>query len=433
MSTPILPFAVWLSGTNQNSIPANDNSLRNQILNGLVISDAVTAQPGSPADGDIYILAATHTGSQWAAFSPDDLVIYQSGTWYAFAPVEGVVVNFDGFQEQFVGSGGWQVIAGGGGASVAGSDKQVQYNDGGVLGAEAGFEYDKTTNTLSVPKINESKGSDIASATTTDIGAATGNFVHITGTTTITGFGTVAAGARRLVVFDGALTLTHNATSLILPTGANITTAAGDTAVCISEGSGNWRVTSYQRKDGTPLAGSGGSTQGKQMIGIVAAAIRPSVSGGCAALAAIASAANQPDIITLDFDPTTEEYAQFAIPMPKKWNEGTLTIRFRWSHAATTTNFGVVWGVQAVAVSDDDTIAVNFGTAQTVTDTGGTTNDLYITAETSAMTVAGTPADGDTVFFRVYRKAADASDTMAIDARLHGVDVFVTTNADTDA
>jgi hypothetical protein len=36
-------------------------------------------------------------------------------------------------------------------AAPAGADKQVQYNDGGVAGAEAGFEYDKTTNTLSVP------------------------------------------------------------------------------------------------------------------------------------------------------------------------------------------------------------------------------------------------------------------------------------------
>lgn len=266
MSTPILPFAVWASGTNQNSIPANDNSLRNQILNGLVISDAVTAQPGSPANGDIYILAATHTGSQWAAFSPDDLVIYQSGTWYAFAPVDGVVVNFDGSQKQWTGSSGWVAFSGGSGGSVAGSDKQVQYNDGGAMGAEAGFEYDKTTNTLSVPKVNESKGSDIASATTTDIGAATGNFAHITGTTTITGFGTVAAGARRIVVFDGALTLTHNATSLILPTGANITTAAGDTATCVSEGSGNWRVTNYQRKDGTALAGTSSRSPSIQSV-----------------------------------------------------------------------------------------------------------------------------------------------------------------------
>ena len=173
-------------------------------------------------------------------------------------------------------------------------------------------------------------------------------------------------------------------------------------------------------------------TQGKHAVPIMAGAIRPSVTGGCAAVAAVAIAANQPDINTLDFDATTEEYAQFAIPMPKSWNEGTVTAQFRWSHAATTTNFGVVWGIQAVAVSDDDTMAAAFGTAQTVTDTGGTTNDLYITSETAAITIAGTPQAGDTVYFRVYRKSADASDTMAIDARLHSVVLFLTTDADTD-
>lgn len=101
--------------------------------------------------------------------------------------------------------------------------------------------------------INEAKGTDIASASSIDLGAATGNLVDVTGTTTITALGTIQAGTRRIVRFTGALTLTHNATSLILPTGANIATAAGDTATFISLGSGNWVCTNYQRKDGTAL------------------------------------------------------------------------------------------------------------------------------------------------------------------------------------
>jgi hypothetical protein len=114
--------------------------------------------------------------------------------------------------------------------------------------------------TLSNKTINEAKGSDIASATTTDIGAATGNYVNVTGTTTITGLGTVQAGTRRIVNFTGALTLTHNATSLILPTAANITTAAGDTAVFVSLGSGNWKCVSYDRASGAALAAGGGAS-----------------------------------------------------------------------------------------------------------------------------------------------------------------------------
>lgn len=101
--------------------------------------------------------------------------------------------------------------------------------------------------------LNFAQGADIASATTTDIGAATGNYVNITGTGTITGFGTVQAGTTRWLKFAGACTLTHNATSLILPTGANITAAANDTALFVSEGSGNWRCLCYHRTSGLPL------------------------------------------------------------------------------------------------------------------------------------------------------------------------------------
>lgn len=100
---------------------------------------------------------------------------------------------------------------------------------------------------------NGLKGSDIASASSIDLGAATGNYVDITGTTTITSLGTADAGINRKVQFDGALTLTHDGTSLILPTGANITTAAGDTAEFVSLGSGNWKCLFYQRVDGTAI------------------------------------------------------------------------------------------------------------------------------------------------------------------------------------
>lgn len=109
------------------------------------------------------------------------------------------------------------------------------------------------TVTMSGAALNEAQGADIASATTTDIGAATGTYVKVTGTTTITGFGTVQAGTRRIVEFTGILTLTHNGTSLILPTAANITTAAGDVATFVSLGSGNWKCVGYLRASGAPI------------------------------------------------------------------------------------------------------------------------------------------------------------------------------------
>ena len=158
-------------------------------------------------------------------------------------------------------------------AAVGGSDTQVQFNDGGVFGGDAGLVFNKTTNaltttglltaagatlsstlTMTAAAINGAVRVDVASATSTAIGAAASNYVRITGTTTITGMGTVASGIYRDVVFDGALTLTYNATSLILPTAANIVTVAGDTAGFISEGSGNWRCLYYTRANGQPVA-----------------------------------------------------------------------------------------------------------------------------------------------------------------------------------
>lgn len=99
-------------------------------------------------------------------------------------------------------------------------------------------------------------GADIASSGTTDIAGGTGLYITITGTTTITAFGTAAAGVVRILKFSGALILTHNATSLILPTGANITTTAGDVVTMVSLGSGNWRCASYMRADGSSLSSS---------------------------------------------------------------------------------------------------------------------------------------------------------------------------------
>ena len=92
-----------------------------------------------------------------------------------------------------------------------------------------------------------------ASSTTTVLGAAGSQYVQITGTTTITAFDTVDAGIVRDVLFGGSLTLTYNATSLILPSLGNITTAAGDTARFKSEGGGNWRCLEYTPASGKAL------------------------------------------------------------------------------------------------------------------------------------------------------------------------------------
>ena len=121
-----------------------------------------------------------------------------------------------------------------------------------VPGTQSGVD-GRTTSQAIANLFKGTRGTAIASASSIDLGAATGSNLHVTGTTTITSLGTASAGVEREVVFDGALTLTYNATSLILPTAANITTAAGDSSRFISEGSGNWRCVKYQRASGQAL------------------------------------------------------------------------------------------------------------------------------------------------------------------------------------
>jgi hypothetical protein len=135
---------------------------------------------------------------------------------------------------------------------------------------------------------------------------------------------------------------------------------------------------------------------------------------------------------TRDFDPGAEEFVYFWVAMPKSWNLGTISFRYVWSHAATATNFGVVFDLYANAFSNDDTLAGNAGPPGEVADVGGTTNDLYLSDESSAITVTGGPAANDLVHFRLNRVVANANDTLAVDARLHGVIIYYTTNAETD-
>lgn len=135
-----------------------------------------------------------------------------------------------------------------------------------------------------VVSFSESIATAIASAATTSISAAGGKSVHITGTTTITSLGTGTTGQTVKVIFDGALILTHNATSLMNISNADITTAAGDTAVFLNENgaSGYWRMLSYTRKNGTALVAPTSVPIAKCLVNTVSTCVNsiiPSVAG----------------------------------------------------------------------------------------------------------------------------------------------------------
>ena len=129
---------------------------------------------------------------------------------------------------------------------------------------------------------------------------------------------------------------------------------------------------------------------------------------------------NKINIITRDFDKDTIEYTEWLFTLPSDYDGSTFTSRFYWKHPVATA-YNVIWGLQGRAYTNGDALDQALGTAQEVTDIGGTTDDLYLSDATSAITVAGSPAGGQLVTFRAYRKASDGSDTLNVDAQLVGI------------
>ena len=173
-------------------------------------------------------------------------------------------------------------------------------------------------------------------------------------------------------------------------------------------------------------------TAGKHTIWVPAAAMRPTTSNGAAAIADVETTAGRPDYTGFGFDATSDEHVQFQVAFGKSYNIGTVTAQFYWTSTATDTD-GVSWAIQGVACSDSDTIDVAYGTAIVVDDANiSAAEDCYISAESSAITIGGTPADDDLCFFRVFRDVSDSNDTATEDAVLLGVRLFYTTDAEND-
>lgn len=167
------------------------------------------------------------------------------------------------------------------------------------------------------------------------------------------------------------------------------------------------------------------SPLGQQTIWIPAGAMIPRTNNG-AQSGLIEMTTNRNMLSSLDFDATTQEFAQFTIQMPKSWNESTLIAQFVWSHPTTTTNFGVVWAIEAVALANNEVADAAFGSQVLAVHTGGVANTIYITNETNQLTVNNVTTSEEFVMFQVKRNVTNSNDTMAVDARLHGVKIHYT-------
>ena len=267
--------------------------------------------------------------------------------------------------------------------------------------------------------------------------AATGNAPSIsaTGDDSNVDIALIPKGTGETKIGTGAAnaTLTSSgAHDLILDT--NSGTNSG--TITITDGT-NGDITIAPNGTGVAKAVDGGDNTaaikiaGKESIWVPAVAMYPNTTNGCADLAQV-ELSNGPEIKTFDFDKDSDEFAQFAIAFPKSWNEGTIT--FQAFFTADSTNTGTVsWGLSAVAIADNDSINTAFGTqvAPTAKAHSGTANDLDVTAESGAVTIAGSPSTDEQVFFQISRDVSE--DSLTADAKLLGVKIFFTTDAANDA
>lgn len=193
---------------------------------------------------------------------------------------------------------------------------------------------------------------DVASAATCDIGAVNSAFIRITGTTTITSFGTNYRGPR-FVRFAGVLQLTHNASTLILPGGVNITTAAGDCAIFRPIGSpaSGWALVALQRASG--LAAQSGANSDITSLG---------------ALASV------PTVVTTAINTATADKVKFAASVTVATTSG---ISHDFNSIATwAQRITVVFDL--VSTNGSDQVAIQLGTAASFSTTGYQGSSAYI-------------------------------------------------------
>lgn len=157
-----------------------------------------------------------------------------------------------------------------------------------------------------------------------------------------------------------------------------------------------------------------------------AAGITPAATNGCGDIAQKETTTNKINYKYAPFDKDNVEIGWWNHPLPSDYDGGTITFKVYWEHPAATA-YKVAWDLAAVAIANDGAIDTAVGTAVQVNDEGGTTNDLYLSAASGNLTIAGSPAAGQMVYWRLRRVANDGTnDTLDVDAWLKYVEITYT-------
>ena len=439
-----------LIGNGTSAVTAVDLSTKGKLL----IGDG-SGNPSALAVGsNNHVLTADSsegTGIKWAAVTaatPTDITVADESSDTTCFPLFVTAATGDlgpktGSNLAFNSSSGVLTATGFAG-DITGN---VTGNASGSAGSCTGNSATATTST-NVTVADESSDTTcfplFVTAATGDLAPKSGSnlaFNSSSGVLTATGFaGDITGNVTGNTSGTSGSTTGNAATATALATARNIGGVSFDGTGNIDlpgvNSAGNQNTSGTAAGLSATLATSSGGTGltgavvGKQTIYIPAAAMYPNTTAGCAALAQV-ELSNGPEIKVLDFDASSDEHAQFTVCFPKLWNEGTVTFQPFWT--VTGTNTGTVaWGLSAVAFADSGDINTAFGTnvVTTAKAHSGTSNDLDVSAESGAVTIAGSPSVNEMVFFQIMRDVS--ADDQSGDARLLGIKLFFTTDALTD-
>jgi hypothetical protein len=204
----------------------------------------------------------------------------------------------------------------------------------------------------------------------------------------------------------------------------------------IELGDGNTDTTLVRSAAGeATLEGDAIKHAGRQTVPLLAGAGTIPASGGCSPIAAFDSGSNDVFMRQCSFSASTDQSLYFTFPFPKSAAESTdLIVQVDWTSATgTDTTDDVIWGASAVCFSNDDAINGNaFPSNDTVTDTQTAAGDFLRSGEITAITPAGTPAEGDMCVVRIQRDADAGGDNFNGTAELLNVQLYYTDNASSD-
>lgn len=298
----------------------------------------------------------------------------------------------------------------------------IKLKDGGSTVITGG------TNTFNVT--NGTASLDVAAGCAVDIN---GNLT-VGGALTSSGTVTLAGGTNTINVASGTASL-DIATAKVVNIDDNVTITNGLTV------NGGYAGTMAFTAAGKTVTVSGSTTLNENVVAVVGKhdiwipAKLMDINGTDGADEVLLDTTGEHNAVTtIAFDTTTQEWADFEIMMPGTWNSSVnLTAHVVWSHPAAT-SFGVYWGLARKGVANGEDLDYNmkgigFGSTS---DTGGNTDYIYISDAITMTYNTGEATVGELIHFRLTRDPTQLTDTLNVDARVHGVYLYYTTSAGVD-